>query len=309
MADADHTDALATLHDAGATRVPPWLALVSALASVRPGSIGETIDWLTAHRDELEHAYESGRTGPLRLAEVPRDMQYEPDLGYMDRTARVHYIRGRSLFKDLTKRSFYQSAIFAMTGLDLRERDCELLDYLGTVNLLVDRHVWPMAATRRVAARGGGYSAAVVTGLAMMCSPMLAGEAAAGCARFLQRARAEAEAGGSVKAFVERILRDGERVMGFGRPVVGPDERVPFMADALERHGRLDLPFVTLLREVDQAFCAAKGLRSTSAAWAAAALCDYGMNPEQVLAVSNYWVAVCVYSQALYSGERSVVRD
>jgi hypothetical protein len=30
------------------------------------------------------------------------------------------------------------------------------------------------------------------------------------------------------------------------------------------------------------------------------------MNPEQVLAVSNYWVAVCVYSQALYSSERSI---
>lgn len=308
MADAEHTDALETLHDAGATRVPPWLAVVSALASIRPGTIGETIDWLTEHRAALEHAYERGKTEPLRLAEVPREMHYEPDLGYMDRSARVHYIRGRSLFKELTKRSFYQSAIFSMTGIDLRERDCELLDYLGTVNLLVDRHVWPMAATRRVAARGGGYSAAVVTGFAMMGSPMLAGEAAAGCARFLQRAQAEVQAGGSVKAFVERILRDGERVMGFGRPVVGPDERVPFMADALERAGRLDLPFVRLLREADLAFFGAKGLRSTSAAWAAAALSDFGMNPEQVLAVSNYWVAVCVYSQALYSAERSVPR-
>mgnify|MGYP000750556002 CR=1 FL=1 len=30
--DESFTDALATLHDAGAVRVPPWLALVAALA-------------------------------------------------------------------------------------------------------------------------------------------------------------------------------------------------------------------------------------------------------------------------------------
>ena len=37
-------DALATMYDAGAVRVPPWLALVSALASIRPDDLGTTLD-------------------------------------------------------------------------------------------------------------------------------------------------------------------------------------------------------------------------------------------------------------------------
>jgi hypothetical protein len=57
--------------------------------------------------------------------------------------------------------------------------------------------------------------------------------------------------------------------------------------------------------EVDDQFHAQKGLRSTSAAWAAAVLTDLGMSPGAVQAVSNYWVAVCVYAQALFSSERA----
>lgn len=305
-----HDDVLATLFDAGATRVPAWSAVVAALACARPGSIGETIEWLVAHRAELERAYLAGGAEPLGLARLPPEMQYEPELGYLDRARDDHALRDRYLFADAVgKRSFYETAIYAMTGIEITPRDAELLDQMGSANLLVDRRVWPMAATRRVAARRGGHAAAVVAGFAMMASPMLAGEAAGNCARFLQRARRAVESGGTVAAYVDELVAQRERVMGFGRPVVGPDERVPVMAAALQRYGRYDLPFVTLLREADDAFFAAKGLRSTSAAWAAAMLSDYGMTPDQVAAVANYWVAVCVYAQSLYSGERAIAPE
>ena len=95
--------------------------------------------------------------------------------------------------------------------------------------------------------------------------------------------------------------------MGFGRPVVGPDERVPVIEALLRRHGRHDLPFVTLLRATETAFAAQKGLRTTAAAWAAAILFDHGMSPAHVEAVSNFWVSVCVFAQAVYAGERGLV--
>jgi hypothetical protein len=308
MSDAGIKDALATMYDAGAVRVPPWCAVVSALACARPSSIEATIDWLVEHRHAFERAYDRGATSPLALAQLQPEMEYEPELGYMDRAKNDHALRERFLFDDVVgKKSFFQTAVYAMTGIDITPRDVELLDQMGNANLLVDRHVWPMAATRRVAARGGGHSASVVAGLAMMASPMLAGEAAGNCARFLQRARRAVESGGTVHAYVAEILAQGERVMGFGRPVVGPDERVPVMTAVLERYGRFDLPFVTLLREADCAFFAHKGLRSTSAAWAAAILSDYGMTPEHVHAVSNFWVAVTVYSQSLFSGEHAII--
>ena len=300
-------DALATLHDAGAIGVPPWLALVSALASVRPEGIGATIDWLVEHRDELERAFVGGREAPLNIAQLPAQMHYEPELGFLDRSRDDNALRERYLAADIVgKRTFFQTTVYVITGIELEARDAELLEQIGNANIPVDRRAWPMAVTRRVAARGGEYAAAVVAGLAMMGSPMLAGKAAKDCARFLRRADAAVEAGGSVDGLVAEILARRERVMGFGRPVVGPDERVPVMLALLERYGRSELRFARLLREAERAMFAGRGLRTTAAAWAAAILSDYGMTPEQVEAVSNSWVSVCVYAQATFSGERGL---
>ncbi len=302
--DASDEDALASLFDAGATRVPPWMALTAALASVQPESIGATIDWLVAHKQELETAYNSGREGKLRVATLPPEMQYEHELGCLDRAKNAVALRDRSLFTDIIgKRGFFQTAVYAMTGIEISPRDAEMLDQIGNATIQPDRRAWPMAVTRRVGARGGGYQAAVLAGIAMMGAPMIAGEAAANCARFLLRARASER---PVAELVADVLARKERVMGFGRPAVGPDERVPVMRDILGHYGRDALPYATTLAATEAAFVAQKGLATTAAAWAAAILLDYGMTPEHVQAVSNYWVSVAVYAQAVFSGEQGL---
>ena len=63
---------------------------------------------------------------------------------------------------------------------------------------------------------------------------------------------------------------------------------------------------MTVFRRVEQALIEQKGLHANAAAVASAALLDFGMTPEGVQAVSNYWVAVAVYAQALFSGEQGV---
>ena len=68
--DLASADALASLYDAGALQVPPWMALTVALASVRPAGLGATIDWLVAHRAELERAYADGGAAPLACEAV-----------------------------------------------------------------------------------------------------------------------------------------------------------------------------------------------------------------------------------------------
>jgi hypothetical protein len=305
-----YADALASLHDAGAVRVPPWQALVTALASIRPDGIGATIDWLVAHRAELEAAYAGGRDGKLALPVLPPAMHFQPEIGYLDRGRDDHALRERYLFADLVgRRSFSQVAIYAIAGLELSAGDAAFLDGFGIANLLVDPRAWPMAVTRRVAARGGGHAAAVTAGTAMMSTSVLAGAAAADCARFLRRVEAAGREGQPPAAVVADVLARRQRVMGFGRPLVGPDERVPVIERLLADAGRAKLPFVTLLREVDAAFAAGKGLRSTAAAWAAAILSDFGLSPDAVQAVSNFWVSVCVSAQALYSGERAVAEE
>ncbi|MBL8621013.1 MAG: hypothetical protein JNK64_06900 [Myxococcales bacterium] len=301
-------DALASLYDAAAVRTPPWMALVTALASIRPDGVAATIDWLVAHRAALIAADAAGRAAPLALPEVPPEMRYPAELGAMDLATRQHRVRARSLFDELVgRRSFFQNAVYAITGVELTAADGTMLDDIGSANLLLDRRAWPMAVTRRIAARGGGYAAAMLGGTAMLGAPVLAGAAAGDCARFLRRADVAAREGQPVEALVADLLARRQRVMGFGRPLVGPDERVPVMAATLARHGRDDGRFVTLLRAADEAFWQHKGLRSTSAAWAAAILSDLGLSPDAVQAVSNYWVTVNLAAQALFSHERGLV--
>ena len=91
------SDALATVHDAGAVRVPPWMALAAALASIRPDDIGASIDWLVLHRDELQRAYADGRDKRLGLAKLPPAMLYQPELGHLDRPRNDHVLRERHI--------------------------------------------------------------------------------------------------------------------------------------------------------------------------------------------------------------------
>ena len=309
--DLHLADALASIYDAAATRVPPWMALVTAIASTRPDGIGATIDWLVGHRAELEASFAAGGSNRLALPTMAPGMQYPQELGRMGRIEQAredHQVRDRWLFAELAGRwSFMQSTIYVISGVELPRAMTDMLEEIATINLLLDRRAWPMAVTRRVGARGGSYAAAVVAGQAMMGGTVVAGAAAADCARFLRQARAAQLAGESVPALIAGRFARRERVMGFGRPVVGPDERVPIMDAVLARHGRDHLPHVELLREVEREFQAQRGLRSTSAAWAAAILLDLGLTPDHIEAVCNAWVSVCIYGQAAFSREHGLV--
>lgn len=298
-------DATATAYDAGAVMVPPYLALVAALASVRPGSMAEAVAWLREHEAELEAAYQRGRASPLAVAMVPPQMCYQPELGELDRARQDHSLRERYLFAELVgKQSFFQVSLYAITGVELSADEAHLLETIGVICMTADRRAWPLAVTRRIAGRGSAYSDAVAGGMAMMSSQLVGGRAAGHTARFLRRALERKRTGGSVDALVAEVLAAGERVMGFGRPVVGPDERVPLIREAVRQAGRAELAYAAALHEVEEAFAQRKGLRPTAAAWAAAVLSDFGMAPDAVEAVCNFWVSVTVYAQAAFTVER-----
>lgn len=291
-----------TVKDAGATQVPPWLAVVAALCSAQPKSMDDTFRWLAEHRADIEATYTRGRTEPLNIAALQSDLMYEQELGGLDRSIEDHWLRGRRIFGELLgHRSFMQIAALSIAGLDISARDAEMLEQFAIACLTVDRKAWPMAATRRVAGHGGGVAAAVVAGAAMMGAPMLAGLAAADCARFLRRAALAEQEGVDVSESVRLVIARKERVMGFGRPVVGPDERSPVLREILRRFDRADGAHVALLARAEQAFFEARGLKTTAAAWAAAVLTDLGASPEAVHALSNHWVTLCVFAQASFS--------
>lgn len=295
-----------TVKDAGATGVTPWMAIVAALATTRPTSMRETFQWLADHAELIEREYERGKREPLTIGAIPEELRYEPELGYLDRSINDHWLRGRRIFGEmLGNKSFMQAVVLAISGVDLAKSDSEMLEQFAMACMTLDRGAWPMAATRRVAGHGGGVAAAVVAGAAMMGSPMLAGAAAANCARFLRRAAAAEARGVSVDHAVRELLANKERVMGFGRPVVGPDERSPVLLELLRRYRRAEGTHVALLVRAEQAFFEHRGLKTTAAAWAAAILSDLELSPDAVHAVCNHWVTSCVFAQAAFGAEHA----
>lgn len=300
-------DALASVQDAGAVTVPPHLALGVALASARPGTMAEAVRWLGEHVAELDAAYQRGRATPLAVAVVPPPLCFEPELGALERSRNDHSLRDRHVFAELVgQRSFFQVAVYAISGVEISSSESQMLEAIAVSCMTVDRRAWPMAVTRRIAARGGEVADAVAGGVAMMGAPLLAGRAAGLSARFLRHALAARQQGRSAEEVVDEVLAAGERVMGFGRPAVGPDERVPIIRRAVQEAGRGALPYAAVLCELEAAFERRRGLTSTAAAWAAAVLSDLGMSPEAVEAVSNSWVSVTVYAQAAFSRERGL---
>lgn len=298
-------EALATAHDAGAVMVPPYLAMVAALASARPGSMAAAVQWLGAHVHELDAAYQRGRREPLKVAALPPHACFQPELGELERSRDDHSLRDYRVFAELVgKRTFFEVAVYAISGVEVSSSEARMLEAIAVSCMTVDRRAWPMAVTRRIAAGGGEYSDAIAGGMAMMSAFLLAGRAAGLAARFLRGALEAKRQGRSADEVVAEVLAAGERVMGFGRPVVGPDERVPIIQRAVQEAGRAELPYATMLRELEEAFARRKGLRSTAAAWAAAVLSDLGMAPETVEAVSNFWVTVTVHAQAAFTRER-----
>jgi citrate synthase len=300
--EADFRD---ILRDAAMVRTPPWMALFAALAAVRPPTLAATLDWLAAHRASIEATFAEGSAAPLAVSRLPPELRYEPELGGLDRARNDHALRGRYLFADLVgKRTFFQVVVLAITGLDLSPSDAEMLEQLGIANIVVDQRAWPLAATRRVAARGGGFAAAVVAGKALMGAPIIGGAAAGACARSLIRIEEEVARGATVEEVVDGMLARHERIMGFGRPAVGPDERAPVMEAIARRYGHGEGPKVRLLRAVEAQLDRRRGLRSTAAAWAAAIMADLGMTPDGAHAVGNFYLTATVFAQAVFSAEQ-----
>jgi hypothetical protein len=302
-------DALENLRTAAGVKVPPWLALVSALCAVRPPSIAATIDWLNEHRALLQSTFDEGARAPLALGRLTRDLEYEPELAGMDRARNDHLLRGRWLFRDLVgKRSFFQAMIFAITGVELSASDAELIEQLGVANLVADRRIWPLAVARRVVAHGGDFATGIVAGKALFGSPIFGGATAASFARFLQRVDRELAQGRTLDEVMDEVIEKRERIMGFGRPVVGPDERVPPVKALLERYGRDRGPNVTLLRAIEARLSADRGLHSNVAAWLAAVMSDLGLSPGGVQAMANIYLTVCLFAQVVFSAEQAAAR-
>jgi hypothetical protein len=301
-------DALENVRAAANVQVPAWLSLVSALASVRPTSVGATIDWLVEHRASLETAFSEAQAAPLAAARLAPDLRYEPELAGQDRARNDHLLRGRYVFRDLLeRRSYFQVVMLAVSGIDFSDEDARLLEQIGVANMVADRRVWPLAVGRRIAAHGGDFVSAHVGATAVMGSRVMGAPAGAGVARFLRRLDAEMAAGKTLDEFMDEVIARREKVLGFGRPVAGPDERVPPVQALIRRAGRDQGTHMTRMRAVEARLARDRGLQTNVGAWVGALGTDLGLTPDGVHALCAMYLSPCVLAQVAFAGEQGSV--
>jgi citrate synthase len=171
-------------------------------------------------------------------------------------------VRGRDLAGDLMGRlTFTEYFHLLLTGEEPTEEQRFFLDLLLVA--IAEHGMMPtnVAARMTLAADPGSLQGAVAAGI-LGCGPVLLGTSEE-CARLLDRAGAEVQAGDAPAAVAERaaqrIRAAGERLPGFGHPVHRPldprAERILELADAHAVSGT----YVTLARCFRDAAAAAWG--------------------------------------------------
>jgi citrate synthase len=187
---------------------------------------------------------------------MPR-MRIGPTGGSVSRISQAYpdrvEVRGRDLCSDLMGRlSFTEYFHLLLTGVEPTADQRFFLDLLLVA--IAEHGMMPtnVAARMTLAADPGSLQGAVAAGI-LGCGPVILGTAE-DCARLLERAQAEVDAGAEPKWVAARVAHEihdaGERLPGFGHPVHKPldprAERILELADARGTSG----PHVRLARHL-----------------------------------------------------------
>jgi hypothetical protein len=298
------TDVARSVQCAAACGAPPALLLAVALCAEAPASVGDAVGFLAAHGATLSEIAERGRM-PTALAELEPELRFEPELARVRDDLGDHELRGRLVFGQLLDAcSFFQVAAWAIAGLELSRRDAELLEKLGINTQLADVRIWPLAITRRVAAKSGIVHG-ICAGLSALLNPNMAVRPVGEFMRFLDRMEADTASGLSVERQLDDVVRRRERIPGVGRPVLGPDERNAQVLRLAAEFGRDTGPSWRMALEVEKFFSREKRQHINSAGLQGALMRDIGFSPDSATAMCVLYFIVPVLAQAVYASHVS----
>jgi hypothetical protein len=282
---------------------PPAMVIAVALMTAAPKSMGEAVELVRAHGPAMADLAARPHLVPRTLAELEPELRAPAeDIAAVGAPDRDHHLRGRLLFRDLVgKKSFFQVAALAIDGLELSERDAELLEHLGVNTQLADPGIWPLNIVRR-ATSAADVPHALVAGLAALLNPNMAVRPVAEFMGVLDRLETAIAKGTTVDDELERWVAEGARIAGVGRPALGPDERnaqVLALARAYERDGG---PSFEMALAVDNFFATRKRVRINSAGLQAAIMRDMGFSPQGAMAFCVIYFMVPVLAHAVFGG-------
>ena len=221
-----------------------------------------------------------------------------------------HLVRGRRVLAELLgSTSVYDLAALALDGPALTAADHALLGDLATCVFAPDPRIWPSKIVRVASAYGSpmaGLAAGFLPLLDALAGPWVVGHGAA-----LLTALAE-DVGGhdaapdaAVRAWVDARLAAGGRFPGFGVPFRDRDERTVALERVIAARGYGERPWWRLLKQLEAALVATKGLTANIAGAGAAVELDLGFTPAQISLLSLFLLLPNYLGNALEGAEQA----
>jgi hypothetical protein len=178
-------------------------------------------------------------------------------------------------------------AALAVSGRRLTAEERGVLDDLAVSLTLADPRIWPLKIARLVSSYGGCLPAMVATMLGL--EDALVGHwTTRECAHhFIALAREAPDlTPDSLRAPIERRLREGQPLFGFGVPFRPQDERLLCLQKRMAERGRNGLLYWRLLEAASVVMRNLKRLEPNMTGGLTAALLDLGFTPQQIPVLS-----------------------
>ena len=192
-------------------------------------------------------------------------------------------LRDKDLFDELAGNRWYENLVFAITGR-MSPRIAALMEAIWVIaTSYPDPRIW----NNRVSALAG---TARSTGVLAAAGTLAVTEATAyglkpikGSMDFLYRARAQLSDGAELADVVKKEIKTFRSIYGYGRPLVGEDERIqPLMKRARELKCGQG-PYIDLAFAIDRYLQQTRyKLRMNIAVVSAGLLADEGITPQQL---------------------------
>jgi hypothetical protein len=181
------------------------------------------------------------------------------------------------------KETLTSMAALAISGRRLTPEERGVLDDLAVSLTLADPRIWPLKIARLVSSYGGCLPAMVATMLGLE-DAVIGHWTTRECAHHFMALAQEAPdlTPESLHAPIERRLREGQALFGFGVPFRPQDERLLCLRKRIVERGRDGLTYWRLLESASVAMRSLKRLEPNMTAGVTATLLDLGFTPNQI---------------------------